>query len=497
MQSHTFIIILLHVLIIVYTEDPCKKISNSDGSNLTIRCIGKLKSNIILITEDWLVYDLPYNSLSATLNTLYIGNNTPIPIEEKWPNMVKTKYFKIAHAHFYNSFTVTNFNGTEYFFITTKYKKCSCSGVIYDITNDITFEGRYYPGDSDQVLLSSRDIKRFYSLDKLNKQLYILQYYFERSDVAHSAIVPTENGTARVFCGEGNDKIMVARTRDITNQQCEKVEWPVLNGFVTDGKIYLFGPNYIIKFPEKVYTERGQSVNVERIPFNKFIQCGGSVDIVNPRDVRATKSPPLLLILIIIIILLILLICLCCLLCLMREAEKRRKKGKQSKSGGGGGNERSDTAGPFGILDSINRSVRSGKVPSISMLSKNGPAPASRNLDQQRSARSASSPIFSSLTKRMGLSSNEPKDPNYPISTRSSRKSSKSTKSPVTRGPSAGTISGRSSKGSKGQHSFNNTMTRRSKASLRKTSSNKQVSHRPISANANPTQRSKVSKRIV
>ena len=230
--------------------------------------------------------------MGSTLNKLYIGNNTPIPIEQKWPNFVSSKYFTVAKNHFYNSFTAIDSVGQEYLLITTKNVSCNCVGATYNIDKKRTYRGRTYYNRDDQVLLSSNELSKFYALHKEKGNLYISQYYFTDKEIPTSRILPVEHdGDFPIFfpiCAVGKNQILVVRHND-QDYDCGHVDWPVLNGFVSDGKFYLFGSNYIITFPQKVYTEPNQPVNFERIPFNDFIQCGGDVDVNKPRDVAVAK----------------------------------------------------------------------------------------------------------------------------------------------------------------------------------------------------------------
>ena len=226
--------------------------------------------------------------MGSTLNKLYIGNNTPVPIEQKWPNFVSSKYFTIAEDHFYNSFTAIDSTSQEYLMITTKYKKCYCIGATYNIDKNKTYDGLAYRGDDDQVLLSSNELSKFYALHKNGDRLSICQYEFTNSEIPKSEIAPVKKeGGFYPICAVGNDQIMVVHNEK--HNDCEYVDWPVLNGFVSDGKFYLFGSNYIITFPQKVYHKPNQPVKFERIPFNDFIQCGGDVDVIKPREVAVAK----------------------------------------------------------------------------------------------------------------------------------------------------------------------------------------------------------------
>lgn len=262
---------------------------NANGAEIEIRCIGKLSRNVILVTRDYLVYDLPLSSVDSTINKLYIGNNTPIPIGKKWPNLVTDRYFQTAEANFYNAFVAMD-SESEYILFTTKWNRCRCIGSTYDMINKRPYQGVTYLDNDDQVLLSSNDLSYFYALNKYgNRGLQIARFHFIKDRVPHSAIrnVDPNRRFKRLCEVEGNQLKIVSPD----SHQCERpINWPILNGFVSDGKFYLFGSNYIITFPQKAYDTPNQGVKFYKIPFNQFIQCGANITVQVPRHLKVKKS---------------------------------------------------------------------------------------------------------------------------------------------------------------------------------------------------------------
>ncbi|KAJ6218938.1 hypothetical protein RDWZM_004750 [Blomia tropicalis] len=357
-------------------DDTCHRIENASSTqHYTIRCIGKLRSSVILITKDYLVYELPLESVTKTINKLYIGENKPIPIDEKWPNLVRDKYFIDAKKHFYNAFTVVD-SKSEYLLFNTKWKTCDCTGSMYDITNDYATDGFSYLLDDDQILLSTEKLSTFFGLNKdKDGGLHIAQYYFGNDSIEEGKIFRAIRDNKTLYyriCEMDAKQIMVVRDKQAS---CKPIKWPIMNGFVTNGQIYLFGTNYIITFAQTVYNETQEPTPYERIPFNTFIECGGNVVPIYGRN--KVSKPPVKMFVLISILLTTLLACLCCMLMLVRRAVAKHQKKNNNKNTSFNRDESGLLS--FGILSKKassklkNNSARSSNVTSlVQPLSKKG-----------------------------------------------------------------------------------------------------------------------------
>ena len=92
-------------------------------------------------------------------------------------------------------------------------------------------------------------------------------------------------GNANKMCMKGNNQLYMVIDTD--PKQCQNLDWPVLNGFITKDKFYLFGSTYVVIFPEVVFTKPDQPVQIERVNYGSFIQCEGKID---PRAWVVTKG---------------------------------------------------------------------------------------------------------------------------------------------------------------------------------------------------------------
>ncbi len=64
-----------------------------------IKCIGRLKAGLLVVTTEMKVWQLDDTSLGQpsmnnTINQLYFGDQPPVPIEEKWPKLAQARGYQ-------------------------------------------------------------------------------------------------------------------------------------------------------------------------------------------------------------------------------------------------------------------------------------------------------------------------------------------------------------------------------------------------------------------
>ena len=102
--------------------------------------------------------------------------------------------------------------------------------------------------------------------------------YDDNSDLKNMSIIPSVVGDYSICYNPLNTRIRMEKGK------CRSgipVQWPVLKGFASDGKFYLFGQKYIFILDEDVYNNQGEEYPVQKISFDSFFNCAGIIPASN------------------------------------------------------------------------------------------------------------------------------------------------------------------------------------------------------------------------
>ena len=137
-------------------------------------------------------------------------------------------------------------------------------------------------------MISTDQPCQYYSLTTTDyhQSLQINRFQCVESDrVRETPKISPINADAIICYDQTKTKITVEMIPWGQQAKCRSgipVTWPVLKGFVSAGKFYLFGQSHIYIFDENVYKQQGQSYPVEKRSYDSFFNCPG---IIAPSNV--------------------------------------------------------------------------------------------------------------------------------------------------------------------------------------------------------------------
>lgn len=163
-------------------------------------------------------------------------------------------------------------------------------GIIWDIDKNTGYPGFQNIRDKSNRIrwISSDSLSKFYAISDANNVLTMVRYALCNNCVIQETFSHAFDSMGEVFpnntckyhdkphmrrlCKSGTTGLEVEPFDGDPN--CQTIDWSVYNGFIgADGKIYLFGENDVIAFPEEAYQKAGQPVTFEKTPYNKIINC--------------------------------------------------------------------------------------------------------------------------------------------------------------------------------------------------------------------------------
>jgi len=145
-----------------------------------------------------------------------------------------------------------------------------------------------------QILVSSEELNKFYAITNKDGGMQMMRFHFTGKTVMESlqssnSIVADHNNkgdSTPVYypmCelkSEGNSSgsaIMVSTDGPCTGAKGSPLSWPIMKGFVTADKFYLFGDVQIFIFYRSVYDQPNKPVEYTVVLFSTFIECSGEV----------------------------------------------------------------------------------------------------------------------------------------------------------------------------------------------------------------------------
>ncbi|XP_027202381.2 uncharacterized protein LOC113796330 [Dermatophagoides pteronyssinus] len=327
------IILAIHIDSIQMTSNSkerdqiCERLRQNNSTKFSILAVGKTKKRLLLITMDYLVYDVPIGSINSTIDRLYLGSK-PVKLDEKYPILYNSHHFQQIMGETVISLIMSDAD-SDWICLSTRKDTSSNSGCNYDIDHEEALDGWQYFGKDSLVMISTDQPCQYYSL-RSEGTLQINLYQCVGSDrIREVQKISPKFDYSAICYDQTQTKITVQRI--VQNvAKCRSgipVIWPVLKGFVSDGKFYLFGQSHIYIFDENVYKQQGQSYPVEKRSYDSFFNCPG---IIAPSNVF--KSYFNWIIGAIIVLLAILSILIWCILSIRRRRRTRTSL-KRVKSG--------------------------------------------------------------------------------------------------------------------------------------------------------------------
>ncbi|KAH7640736.1 hypothetical protein HUG17_8205 [Dermatophagoides farinae] len=212
-----------------------------------ILAVGLTRKNLLLITENYFVYELSIDSLDSN-----------------WKN---TK-------NIFNAFIVID-NETDWLCLTTWFHITDEKGISYDLNNHVVKPGFIFTGNKREVLISTNKSCSYYALSYslITNGLEIATYKCQKFITDSIKIV---NQFRTICFTDGQEKEISIQNEYDENCKNYPVKWPIMKGFVADGRFYLFDMNNVHIFNEDFYT-KNITVSVIQRKYSSFFVCPGSI----------------------------------------------------------------------------------------------------------------------------------------------------------------------------------------------------------------------------
>ena len=249
------------------TKQICESLKNNNRTQFHILAIGTTSKRLLLITKKFNVYDVSINSLDHAHDELYLPTK-PITLIEKYPILYENQMFtqmrkmtKISNA------LIINDGKSDWFFFTKlEYK------VHYNIDASEVFTKSDQSDEKNEVIVSSDKPRHYYSIVNMNNNLYMnIDRYDKDRDFSNMSIIPSK-GRRYLICSN-RQNTAIRMEKEIKCRSGIRVQWPIIKGFVTGNKFYLFGRSYIYIFDEDVYNNQGKEYPVHKISYDSYFIC--------------------------------------------------------------------------------------------------------------------------------------------------------------------------------------------------------------------------------
>lgn len=255
-------------------KDICKKLqTNLDdpGLSLNILAIGLTDTSLILITRDYVVYEVPKDEFFVK----QLSQIQPKDLSERFPTLYNDFRFQRIKHQPYNGFFL-QFAETYTLCITTT-MKMNYPGVNYNLNSNQVTNGFIFTNAWNEVMISTTEKGFFYSLRHWKKTvLQIAAYHLKDFQLYRTA---DYQNICQVFRNDSGNNLaeetIVIYPENSTNT-CTNIKWPVLNGFVANKTFYLFAHQFIYTFQDDLFQIPGTEVNVKKLSYNEFLNCNPS-----------------------------------------------------------------------------------------------------------------------------------------------------------------------------------------------------------------------------
>lgn len=277
---------------------------------MNVLCVGLLSNTLLLVTNDFYVFDLPTDSVRN--EEMYISSKA-VHMSEKWPTLWNDERFQKIRDKVFNAFTVRD-SESEYLAITTWVKNNEGDkGVFYDLTHDKVLPGWDFKYETYQVLISATERMQIYALHQADEDgsLEVCEYQIKGDKISEAEGI-REKGEWHQLCSTEDGQIFISPDK---TSPCTKVEWQkVLKGYIDGDKVYLFGSLYIYTFSKSAFVLGKKPKALDKKRYDNFFIC----------------HPDYFKWALIAMVLLILLLCLLLLIWLFCCRKRKKKKGSKS-----------------------------------------------------------------------------------------------------------------------------------------------------------------------
>nr|XP_027204568.1 uncharacterized protein LOC113798256 [Dermatophagoides pteronyssinus] len=254
----------------VQKDQICELLKNNNGTQPNLLAIGKKSKRILLITNDLFVYDVPIDSMDLIDDKLYLPTK-PTPVQNKYPILFKNQVFlRILTSSSNPNALIINDGKNDWIFF-NKPQAETMLKVHYNIDTSEVFFGSDHYIEENKVIVSSNKPRHYYSLIRENNNLYMnIDRYDEDGDFKNMSIIPSE-GDKYLICLRTNTTIRMEK--EVKCRSGIPVQWPILKGFVTNNKFYLFGHSCIYIFDEDAYNNQGKEYPLQKISYDSYFIC--------------------------------------------------------------------------------------------------------------------------------------------------------------------------------------------------------------------------------
>ncbi|XP_046914165.2 uncharacterized protein LOC124494923 [Dermatophagoides farinae] len=299
-------------------DETCETLHNHNGTKLNILAVGRTPTRLILITNDFYVYDVSIDSIDSAINKLYLRTK-PIPLSEKYPVLYNNDrfYFMKLMNQIYGAFIATDVDNSEWICMMTWAYQTAEYGINFNIEENKVYKGWLYFREPQIVMISTTVTCAYYVLHKNNYgNVQIGMFKCMGTNRIRDKAPMYQMIEYRNFCYDYSGQKITVESDGC--RSANPVQWPVLKGFTDSGKFYLFGQYYIYIFDENVVHEQGSSYPVTKRSYDSFFNCGGYIP-----SGQVSRSFFLWIIATIIVLLMILMIILWCILTTKRKRTYR------------------------------------------------------------------------------------------------------------------------------------------------------------------------------
>ncbi|KAJ6218452.1 hypothetical protein RDWZM_009609 [Blomia tropicalis] len=274
------------------------------------------------------LYTINQSLSDIHLHGMNLVNVAPVPIEKQWTPFKNSKRFAEIKNKITMIYSTPTGQNVSFFVFNVPNE----IGLTYNpITNELV-EGYNYSTKNDgyKAPITGRS---FYTIEHSNNgplSFVDWEFYIGSTD---SNIFKLDSTTRRSILYNSKNKSLVLGndTRD-GYQRLSGIEWPVLNGFISENRIILFTPKTIYNFSQGI--DQGWHVPVTSIDLSAFFICNAAQIITGPPQNQSTEKPRIWLIALVVILALAILFTIGMISYqASRKAKNRHKKRKKKKNG--------------------------------------------------------------------------------------------------------------------------------------------------------------------
>lgn len=253
------------------------------SDNFDIYTIGLVHSQFILVTKNYMVYELSKESVDDLLDELHLGVN-PEPMSTKWPELWQNQLFKsVSNKSSVNAVTLVDSNSGSFICIIPKWNQEKDVGPCYDIDTKISFNGYCYYGFDDQVLISTNQASIIYATRRADVGLQISKYGYGNKKLQN---IPMMRRKSPWFNICKDQEFIFA-----SNSTCKNsFGFTIRKGFNDGKQFYLFGSKHVITFSNELFAQVEKPFMIKKLDYQDFIKCDKailkSMQVIRPLEQR-------------------------------------------------------------------------------------------------------------------------------------------------------------------------------------------------------------------